>query len=343
MNGVRDEFHTALSNFELAVRGGDPEDMQRADIELRARFGAATPEEYALAGPALAGFLNDVPAVARGHVAVIIGACVESGADPVPCAPRILANLAQSLEGARKFAQRWPEVMDGTDMPHPEQDPLIPELFELFGESDVVAWWSLPSWRMAALAMLQRPAVRKRLGPIREMLRQRHDAFAEQSGDHWSKEFDYLLKVFEDEPLLVLHRDSGTGYRFRMSGLGDNFQLHTLLADALIGGGHVAGEAPAADAVAACRDAEGMVLTKGSFNLVAPDGDWIWNEGTPWDIPVVDGVRLLVLDPEPYQRNWPAGRYFPYLPGDLTFEQVLPEAEAAAWFSHVKPAKHPSD
>ncbi|MGW0390193.1 hypothetical protein ACWDYJ_04700 [Streptomyces sp. NPDC003042] len=74
-------------------------------------------------------------------------------------------------------------------------------------------------------------------------------------------------------------------------------RLHTLLADALIGRGLVEGEAPSAEAVACCRDQAGMVPTIGSFNLVGADGEWIWNEGNPADIPVVDGVRLVVLDP----------------------------------------------
>ena len=77
----------------------------------------------------------------------------------------------------------------------------------------------------------------------------------------------------------------------------------------------------------------------GSFNLVAPDGGWIWNEGTPSDIPVVDGVRLLVLDPPPYQRGWPAGRYFPNMPGNLVMERVLGGGETAGWFAQVADAK----
>jgi hypothetical protein len=47
----------------------------------------------------------------------------------------------------------------------------------------------------------------------------------------------------------------------------------------------------------ASRDRAGMVPTTGSFDLVGVDGELIWNEGRPADIPVVDGVRLVVLDP----------------------------------------------
>ncbi|GAA2488272.1 hypothetical protein GCM10023100_08590 [Actinocorallia cavernae] len=81
------------------------------------------------------------------------------------------------------------------------------------------------------------------------------------------------------------------------------------------------------------------MLTTGSFNLVSPTGEWVWNEGTPADIPVVDGARLLVLDPPPYQRSWPAGRFFPHMSGDLVLERVLGPGRSA--FPHPL-SRHPS-
>ncbi|MFC9896890.1 hypothetical protein ACFVMC_24665 [Nocardia sp. NPDC127579] len=342
MTGVRNEFRTAIADFGVAVRGIDPGKMQRAHGELGQQFTIASPEDHVYGGPELARLLNDVPFSARGAVAVMIGACVESGADPVACAPKVLANLARNLEHGLEFVRTWQTEAAEHDLPDPTQPPPIPfeDLTDAIDSDAVFAWWGLPNWELAGLAMLQRPEVRRRLGPIRQLLRERYDAFSEVSG-RWDKCVDYVLKVLDDEPLVVLHRETGTGYRLRMSGMGDNFQLHTLLADALIGGGHLPGEAPQPEAVAACIDAEGMVPSYGAFNFVSPDGSWIWNEGTPWDIPVIDGVRLLVLDPEPYRRTWPAGRFFPYMPGELVFERTLSEQEAAAWFAHVRPARTP--
>src|SRR5439155_10872310 len=39
-----------------------------------------------------------------------------------------------------------------------------------------------------------------------------------------------LLAILDDEEILVLHPGLGRGYRVRISGLADNFQLHLLLA-----------------------------------------------------------------------------------------------------------------
>ncbi|MEU8895756.1 hypothetical protein [Nocardia sp. NPDC048505] len=331
------EFLSAVRELEIAVRSGIEADMYLADDRMRSRYDAATPEDLAEAGPVLAGFLGEVPLLARAQLAVLVGACVENGADPVACAPRILAYLAKALESAREFATEWSASME-IELPDPEQDPEVPfeQLADAFGSDPVMAWWSVPYLERAGLAMLQHAPVRTRLGPIRGILRERCDAYAQQTG-RYDKCLDYVLRVLDEEPLVVLDRNSGTGFQMRMSGLGDNFQLHTLLADALIGGGHLPGEPPTAEAVAACRDAPGMTeLTRGAFTMFAPDGERIWNEGTPSDIPVIEGARLLILEPIPIPHTWPAGRFFPYMTGDLTMERPLTAAEATRWFDHVR-------
>ncbi|WP_063044866.1 hypothetical protein [Nocardia pseudovaccinii] len=339
MSSTTDRFIDAVFDFESAVHAQDSQAQQQAHSELHRCYRSATPQELAQGGKRLAELLPDVPTGPRANIAVLIGACVEGGADPVACAPGVLANLAITLGGAKEFAEKWTAAADGVDVPDPEQFELDPDLFEVFGFDQTLAWWTLDLWSRAGLAMLQHREVRQKFGQSgREIIRERHDALGEIS-DRWDKCLGYALIVLDDEPFVVLHRETGTGYAMRMTGIGDNFQLHTLVADALIGGGHIPGAAPAAEAVAMCRDMPGMVHTTGSFNLVAPDGSWIWNEGTPSDIPVVDGTRLLVLDPPPYQRTWPAGRFFPHMVGDLTLERVLTADETAAWFQHVSPAK----
>ncbi len=65
-----------------------------------------------------------------------------------------------------------------------------------------------------------------------------------------------LLQILDNEELIVLHPALRRGYRVRISGIGDNFQLHTLLADALIGDpaqGWLPGERPDPVVVAAAR------------------------------------------------------------------------------------------
>lgn len=249
-----------------------------------------------------------------------------------------LRRGARGLRGGRRL-QRPLGGYGGGELPDPD-GAFSDEIVERVGSGPAVGWFTLPQWEMAAVAVLNDPAVRRTAEGKAELLAL-VERVAEASG-HEFKCLDYALRVLDDEPLVVLHRESGTGYALRMSGIGDNFQLHTLLADVLAGGRHVPGEAPSARETAVCRDAAGQVPTTGAFNLVGADGGWIFNEGTPADIAVVDGVRLLVLDPPPYRRSWPAGRFFPGMHGDLVLERVLSAQEAADWFAKLAPAKGPT-
>ncbi|WP_329371088.1 hypothetical protein OG896_32595 [Streptomyces sp. NBC_00669] len=336
MNSGQATFSSAVADFEAAVRARDSQASGDAFGLLQQTFHDADDAELAAVAPRLATLLPEVPPGPRSVVAVVIGAAVERGADPLACAPTVLAGVGEALAGAEEFTTRW-AATGGGDLPDPEHSDPEDAVFDRVGQPATEAWWTLPQWEMAAVAVLNHKPVRLAL-PDRAAL---IDA-AERVGDATGgglKYLRYMLAVLDDEPLVVLHRESGTGYRVRISGLGDNFQLHTLLAGELVGGGHVPGTAPSDLAVAVCRAGTGDTDTTGSFNLVAPDGTWIWNEGIPADIPVVDGVRLLVLDPPPYERAWPAGRLFSNMPGDLVLEAALPASEAAEWLAKTAPAK----
>ncbi|GAA3370885.1 hypothetical protein GCM10020367_19300 [Streptomyces sannanensis] len=328
----------AATDFEDAVRNRDAEGSEHAFDAMCRAIDKAGDEEFRDAGPRLAAVLGEVPPGPRGVVAVIVGACVERGADPVACAPGVFAGALGAFRQAEVFCERW-AAGGGGELPEPDQGDPAEDVVERVGFEAANGWWTLPQWEMAGVAMLSHRNVRQQLGEQRD-LAELVDRVARASDEPFRfKCLSYALRVRDDEPLVVLHRESRTGYLLRMSGIGDNFQLHTLLAAALIGGGHVAGDAPSAEAVAVCRDTEGQAPTVGSFNLVAPDGEWIWNEGNPSDIPLVDGARLLVLDPPPYRRHWDAGRFFPNMPGDLTLERVLGEQETVQWFTRISEAK----
>ncbi len=359
----------AVVSLEAAVAdlAGDPDGGARFDAALRrlgAALGPAEDEESAAVGPRLAALLLDTPLFPRAHLAMMVGACVERGADPVACADGVLAGLREALSGALLLIDRWAETGtgageapgadggDGGALPDPEEDDpgLAHARITEPGRTDdrqahraVVGWWTLQLWQRAAFAVCSHAAVRRaaRGSGVSAVLAELVDRYRERSDQHDLKGLRHLVATLDDEPLLVLHRPSGTGYLLRMDGLTDNFQLHTLLIEELVGGGHLPGTRPDPEVVALSRtrwlDGRRFVAT-GAFNLVAPDGGWIWNEGMPEDIPVVDGVRTLVLDPQPYERSWAAGRFVEQVPGDLRLERVLEPAEAAARLAAAAPA-----
>ena len=146
-----------------------------------------------------------------------------------------------------------------------------------------------------------------------------------------------LLRVLDGEPLLVLHRGSGKAFRVTIGGIGDNFQLSTLLAVHLIGAGLVPGTPPTDEEASAATDGpvrtEGVIT--GRFEPYDGYGERVWHEGVPADIPLLGGERVLVLaEPAGATVVWGTGRPYPdMLPGISVAE--LPEAEAAAWWAKV--------
>ncbi|MFC8286313.1 hypothetical protein [Streptomyces cyaneofuscatus] len=330
-------FGGAVADFEAAVVAQDAKRSGKAFVRLQETFGQAKEADLLDGGPRLAAVLEQVPPGPRAVVAVLVGACVERGADAGCCAPGVRAGLRAALEAAAAFAEAW-AAAGGGPFPVPDAGEPGEEIVERTGFDAAVGWWTLPQWEMAAVALLNHRAVRAGTGGEREELLRLLTAVEEASGEQF-RSLGHALRVLDDEPLVALHRTSGTGYALRFFGIGDNFQLHTLLADALIGGGHVKGHAPSPQEVAVCRETPGQVDTVGSFDLTAPDGGRLWNEGAPADIPVVDGVRLLVLDEPSYRRSWPAGRFFPGMRGDVILERALEPEETERWFAHVSPAK----
>ncbi|WP_045701739.1 hypothetical protein [Streptomyces rubellomurinus] len=338
----------AVAELEAVVAAGEDEHVGRALAELGGLFGAAGPDEQRAAGPRLAALLPGTPPFPRAHLAMMVGACVEQGADPVACAGPVLAGLRGALTGAQRLVERWART-GGGELPDPmEDDPAEAhariedprQLDEWHAFLAVAGWWTLHLWQMAAFAVYAHPPVRAeaRASGVTEVLL---ELIGRYEGDnHDFRGLTHLAQVLDDEPLLVLDRPSGTGYLLRMSGLSDTFQLHTLLADVLIGGGHLPGAPQDPEVVALARTAfvDGRrLIATGAFNLVAPDGSWLWNEGTPADVPLLDGVRTLVLEPLPYERTWTAGRFLQELPGDLRLERVLDPAEAARLLARTVP------
>lgn len=341
-----DDLRRAADLLERALRGQDEDLLNDAFGKLRdALDGNVRPSSCVDVGPRLAGLLPRVPLGAAAILAVMIGACVENGAAPSDCSGAILDGVREALGDAARFPALWAETVGG-ELPergHHTLDHVLGQVAAVGGMdaprfAAVSAWVQLPLWEMAAGAVLAYDGIRRQVQADGTLVAL---ADAVAVGDADLKCLRYLLKMFDGEALVVLHRPSGTGYRMRVHGIGDNFQLHTLIGHLLIGGGHIAGDPPSAEAVAAARDAvpDGRIATTGAFNLSGADGAWIWNEGCPADIPLVEGERVLVLDPPTYGRTWNAGRFYPRIPGDLTLEAVLTPADAKAYLERVAPPR----
>ncbi|HEX8628563.1 MAG TPA: hypothetical protein VF755_10380 [Catenuloplanes sp.] len=300
--------------------------------------------------------LADVRLGPGAPVAVLAGGLVERGAEPAVALDTLVSRIAGGLEDAARFPALWDKVGDGAALPAAADADRVPAVLDRLHAGAhpdgsqpadagriAEAWFTVGDWVPALLVLLQRADVRQSL-PHRHRL---VDAAAATLDHIDPAQWMYgLLQVLDDESVIVLHRATGRGYRVTIGGIGDNFQLHTLLAATLIGDpdqGLIPGTPPQPAWVAAATDGEmeppGGIT--GQFNLVDAFGSWIWNEGRPADIPTLQGKRVVVVDPPPYPRTWNAGRVYPLMRPTVTLDEVLEPARAAEWMARVAPAAQP--
>jgi hypothetical protein len=330
------------------VRAAIAEDQAFSDLlpQLWQASQTAVPAEMNAALPRLAEGVAEAPPNLGGFLAVISGAWIEDGADPAPVGRIVLQRITEVTAAALAFADAWEDAAGGKPPPDMEGQPsqqvfdtVAPRLRD-GATAAMMAWFALPNYALAGCTVLQMaPLVRASLDERDLRVR-----LAEQAAQHLGQMeyFHALLRVLDGERLLVLDRASGKGWTVTISGIGDNFQLHMLLGGALIGRpGGLTGERAAPEILACFLDADvppGPPVVSSPWNLVDAHGEWIWNEGVPADIPVLNGTRVVVIDPPAYQRTFPAGRRFPLMPATLRVEGThLPE-DLGDWWPHIKPA-----
>jgi hypothetical protein len=299
----------------------------------------------------LAPALRQVAIGNGGGLIRVIAGLVEAGADPLPVLDVLSERVADGLENAARFPA-LAAVMGG-DLAAPtapaEANALLERTTAAAAKSGIgaheaglimQAWFTVNDWMPGLLLPLQQKRARIAL-PGRARLTAAAAAMEDHAGDvPWLLG---LLHVLDGEQLIVIHRETRRTYQVTIGGIGDNFQLHTLLAATLIGdpsAGLIAGERPHRSWIAAATggDMTPPVAIHGQFNLVAGNGEWIWNEGRPAGIPALSGRRVIVLDPPPYERTWNTGRPYPLMTPQIRLDRVLPAGESASWVSQIAPA-----
>jgi hypothetical protein len=176
-----------------------------------------------------------------------------------------------------------------------------------------------------------------------------------------------MLRVLHEAPFVAIEWGTRLGLAGRMSGISENFQLHTLLMDEFPQRGlrrkRLRSGNPSAPwrtrrrvspEIAANARGEGpqthggqilgawnLYTYKAVRNGALPDSSdqsmwptWIWNEGTPAEIPELDGQRLIILAPPPYERGWSAQRTFARMPASLD-AHPLSRKEVDEWFAKL--------
>ncbi|ONI81195.1 hypothetical protein ALI144C_21900 [Actinosynnema sp. ALI-1.44] len=331
----------AVDGLENSIRQQDRDAYEHALAAVWEAAQQSTKADLDAALPRIAAALGEMPVDVVGQLPVLGGALVELGAAPGPLVPMIVIGLIDTLRRVGTLIETWPHGQERPNFDDDSYEETVRVLAGVHSKEDAhtiaFAWYALGAWTAPAIAVLQHSDVRSalphrgvladlvgRIGPLREDLGCLVD----------------LLEVLDNEPFVVLHRASGRGYELTVSGVAGNFQLQTLLAAALVGperDGLIAGTPPDPVWVAAASDGDPVPHdgVSGQFNLVDHAGSWIWGEGRPADIPVLDGRRVVLLEPLPYPRTWNPGRLFGRMRPSVQLDRVLPSVEVADWLTRL--------
>ncbi|MGN7784620.1 hypothetical protein ACTJIJ_08840 [Niabella sp. 22666] len=157
-----------------------------------------------------------------------------------------------------------------------------------------------------------------------------------------------LFSVLFNEPVLVVELSQKKAFIGTINGIADNFQLQLLLMSipelgdtidagltAVVNGtGPQDGEASVAGKWDMCN---WPVLSASHKESGNSDSDhWIWSEGSPEDIELLEGRRVILLKEPSYQRGLYVQRSFSTLPASIHIEKWLSEDELNQWLEKMK-------
>lgn len=365
-------LNDAIENVRVIISSSRPsfEQMQQAIVEV---LNQAYPLGASAWNQSLQQFsqiMTDSLALDRLTRASMVafggGTLVDMGGDPMITFEAIATGLQRSLIGQEPFVVACHEAaQDSANVPDPRADQHA---------SDVMKFGYLLAEKMIegadayqAVDLFTPPMLKTLCHSQEARTRIKQNATLTGAVERFQDEFDNLswlsklIKVLDNEELIVLHPETRRGYRILIGGIGTNFELHVLLMDALIGNawqGWIPGKRPAKDAVASIKTVlkdAGRITIQGQFNLVnwmglQPDNTlgnsfspessryWIWNEGTPADIAQLDGKRIVLLGKPPYNRSWNGGRAFQTMHPLLEVQGKLSPEEYEAWISKIRQA-----
>lgn len=287
---------------------------------------------------------------ARAHFgALLIGALIEQGADPLIARRPLTDRLLQSLDDLAP-AIRLMEALDPQDDEDLHEAQLTRRLEALREARPAVAhlWDQLDALCRAVVTIcsVHRPMAHD-LAERAVLMAQLEAAAPFHTG---LRDIHRLLTAPQAAPLRVIM--DRVVYELQVTGVVDLFQLHVLLVDLLLDGRADGGDPLMPPSVVATAKGEGPQRTEdtveGIFDLYAwralPDvlGGLAVHHRlilahalSPLEIPEFEGMPTLILAPATLTRAWSNVRYFDRLPARLHDLRPLPRAEGEAIIERV--------
>lgn len=333
-----------------------------ADIQAAAQaffdaVGRASAAEANDALRALASLVSLDNLARAGFIALLCGALVEQGCDSSPLTAPLIRQLQTVLERSALLVDACvaslPKSEEADEDPSGAFEKARKEIARGMPIENE-AWEALKQfWRPAIVVFSVNAPARAAAGGLRTLAGKLSD---HHEGGHWLR---LMLSVLDNEPVVVIEPQTRLGILGRISGVVDNFQLNVLLMDGFPKSGFLARRrvsARVADVARGLGPQKTDDTVTGVWNLYTwqaietgyklPDpGDygasssWVWNEGSPNDIPLFEGRRAILLGPASYSRSWGSQRMFDKLPAKLEIERQLSKSDVTDWLQRMLTAK----
>jgi len=336
-SGSAPAYRAAMKRLADTARAGGPESL-RAAVDALA--------------PLLPGLGGDF-----AMTAVLAGACVEWGASPMALADVLPRRASEAMMLNESVPEFWGKAAPGRPLPEPVSASTGRLVGTLTGATRwrrgvdkntmtriALSWFDMEHWLKALITVMRDAGFRAAVpGDVKAELREHAAAVAHRSQSAaW---VGALAAVLDDEPLEVIDPRTQRGYALTMSGVGDNGQLHILLADRLVGNpgqGLVAGDRPARSWVEAATGGNPRLGPADPaircFRLFDGQGAYVSPEGVPADIGLLDGTRVLVLHPPNGHYALQVGRVFEDMMPNLRLDRILEPAETERRIARLAPA-----
>lgn len=344
-----------------------PRSREAMQQSLRPIFDATTfvtPELYDHTACELARMAAEADPTWASELAGVSGAFCERGADSEPGADALIAGLPRLLDPVVAFVKACQAL------PRKEDESAVDTHAETVAEKMPEArraFDAISGYCLGTIAHLARsPAARLRHG-------RRADLLAKLDAVRWDTgNTDFLWKMLKvlDEELVILAPAFKMGWRVRIAGVADNFQLHALIGGHLVGqvddgkypgtvgtndrpeqgpGVPLSSRAIATQTNAPCTGREpGFSSSLQLWNWTGLQNDatlpavateahehWIWNEGVPADIFPFAGTRIVLLGPTNLHRGWNGGRIFPFMEASFKVVETMTSETALNWLHRL--------
>lgn len=347
--------HSLIAEIGQAIHSGDPSRFHVLAGRLHSGVQGYGPDELTGVIADLAPLLVEVAGF-YSKLAIMAGAFVEWGGSPLPLAGFLPDRAVAAMRFNGLFPRVWQAASGGQELPEGRTMGEVADVIVAHAERNgipadaatflAMSWFDVEDWTSPMCTCMANRQFRAVLtAGQRSQVRDTAAAIAGRvDGAQW---LQGLAVVLDDEPLVVLDPASGRGFRLTMSGVGDNYQLHTLLADRLSGEGEsgIPGlEPPLRAWVEEATSAEpvphpGTDPIRRRFRLYDGTGAYVYPEGRPADIGLTGGMRVLVVHPPKGNYGWTHARSYPLMTPRLTLDAVLGNAETSTWLGRVTLAR----